>query len=172
MANLQIRQMSKADWPNVAAIYQEGIETWQATFESQAPATWDLWIAGKIESCLLVVQHDEEIVGWAALSRVSNRMAYIGVAEVSVYVRTQFHGIGIGSRLMDALITCSEQNNIWTLQASIFPENQASLQLHLRHGFRVVGYREKISRVVKGPFQGKWRDTLLLERRSTLVGIS
>ena len=165
--------MTATHWADVARIYQEGINTGQATFAIAPPASWDEWCRGKINSCSLVA-HDEDsynIVGWAALSPVSSRAVYAGVAEVSVYVGTEARGQGVGSVLLQELIHRSELNGIWTLQAGIFPENQASLRLHLKHGFRAVGLREKLGRMEFGEFKGKWRDVMLLERRSQIVGI-
>jgi L-amino acid N-acyltransferase YncA len=163
--------MSEADWTDVAAIYQEGIDSGDATFASTPPASWEDWCAGKIEAGSIVAHRDGRILGWAALSPISNRKVYTGAAEVSVYVSQAVQRQGIGSRLLGALIEVSEANGIWTLQAGIFPENQASLHLHFKHGFRVVGKREKLGRMDFGPRQGEWRDVLLLERRSKVVGV-
>jgi L-amino acid N-acyltransferase YncA len=152
--------MRPGDWPLVLAIYLEGIATGNATFETQAPS-WDVWDEKHLAKPRLVFRDDTAVAGWAALSRVSARACYSGVAEVSVYIGDAFRGRGIGSQLMRTLVEQSEANGIWTLQASIFPENEASVQLHLRNGFRVVGRRERIAQL-----HGVWRDTLLLERRS------
>jgi L-amino acid N-acyltransferase YncA len=165
--------MTVAHWADVSRIYQDGINTGQATFAIAPPASWDEWRRGKINSCSLVARDEDnlEIAGWAALSPVSSRAVYAGVAEVSIYVDTQARGQGMGSVLLKELIHLSELNGIWTLQAGIFPENRASLQLHLKHGFRAVGLREKLGRMEFGEFKGKWRDVMLLERRSQVVGI-
>lgn len=150
--------MTPADWPAVRAIYAEGIATGQATFETAAPE-WAEWDAAHLPEPRLVAR-DGPVIGWAALSPVSRRPAYRGVAEVSVYVAEAARRRGVGGRLMAALIDGAA--GIWTLQASLFPENEASVALHLRHGFRVVGRRERI-----GQLHGIWRDTLLLERRES-----
>jgi L-amino acid N-acyltransferase YncA len=163
--NVIIRQVEAADWDHVRAIYLEGIATGNATFETDAP-TWEGWDSGHLEFARLVAVCKKELCGWAALSPVSKRSAYAGVAEVSVYVGEKFRNQGIGLRLLQALICESEQNGIWTLQASVFPENQATIALHKRCGFREVGSRERI-----GKLNGVWRDTMLLERRSKTVGV-
>jgi L-amino acid N-acyltransferase YncA len=150
----------------VQAIYAEGIATENATFETETP-DWETWNAGHIEGCRLVARVGDEIAGWAALSRVSTRMVYCGVAEVSVYVASRMQREGVGSRLLSELVAASEAAGFWMLQASIFPENAASIRMHERCGFRVVGQREKIARL-----REVWRDTVLMERRSTVVGAS
>lgn len=157
--------MTPADWPEVRAIYLEGIATGNATFETDAPA-WEKWDASHISHSRLVARSADGLQGWAALSPVSGRCVYQGVAEVSVYVRAKFRGEGIGRALLDALISSSESNGIWTLQAGMFPENGASIALHRACGFREVGRRNRIGRATNGI----WRDTLLLERRSSIVG--
>ena len=156
--------MKAVDWGQVRAIYLEGIATGHATFEIDAP-TWEKWDAGHLREARLVAREEETILGWAALSRVSDRCVYGGVAEVSVYVGARGRGRGVGRALLEALVEASEQNGIWTLQAGVFPENVASIKLHLSCGFREVGRRERI-----GQLNGVWRDTLLLERRSRSVG--
>ena len=158
-----INAMDASDWPSVRAIYEEGIATGQATFETSAP-DWTAWDAKHLASPRLVAR-DEEVVGWAALSPVSARAVYRGVCEVSIYVAEHARGRGVGHKLLEALIAESEAAGIWTLQASIFPENEASVGLHLRHGFRVVGRRERIAQQ-----HGIWRDTVILERRSLVTG--
>jgi L-amino acid N-acyltransferase YncA len=160
-----IKNMTADDWPEVAEIYMAGIATKNATFEQQAP-DWQTWSSSHRSDCRLIASLGSRIVGWAALSNVSNRCVYGGVAEVSIYVDPEFQGRGIGDRLMKALITESEYNGIWTLQAGIFPENEKSIQLHLRNGFRIIGTRERI-----GKMDGVWRDTVLMERRSDQVGV-
>ena len=161
---LGIEQMRPIDWPEVKAIYVEGIATGHATFETEAPA-WEAWDAAHLAFARLVARHVHAISGWAALSPVSRRQAYAGVAEVSVYVAANHRNAGVGRALLDALIAESENNGIWMLQAVVFPENAATIALHLRCGFREVGRRERI-----GKLNNEWRDTILLERRSALTG--
>jgi phosphinothricin acetyltransferase len=168
---LIVTNMVAADWPQVAAIYREGIVTGHATFAPQPPAIWEEWCKNKITACNLVAKENHEIWGWAALSPISNRAAYAGVAEVSIYVGANARGRGAGSALLQKLIDLSEANGIWTLQAGIFPENQTSLSLHFKHGFRQVGIREKMGKMTYGPCQGRWRDVILLERRSKVAGV-
>ncbi len=156
--------MTAEDWPAVRTIYEEGIATGNATFQLSVP-TWTEWDAGHIQECRLVATEGAEIVGWAALSRVSSRCVYAGVAEVSIYVAPAARGHSVGQRLLEWLTTDSEQHGFWTLQAGIFPENVASVALHQRCGFRTVGTRERL-----GELNGRWRDVLLLERRSSTVG--
>src|SRR5262249_51134391 len=146
------------DWTEVAAIYRDGMRDGMATFETEVPS-WERWHAS--HTLRLVAEIDERVIGWAALSPVSSRWAYRGVAESSVYVARDAQGKGVGRTLMQELITRSEAAGIWTLQTSIFPENNASLHLHERVGFRVVGVRRSI-----GKRDGLWRDTVLMERRS------
>lgn len=158
-----IRELVPTDWPDVAAIYAEGIATGDATFETELPS-YELWDAAHTE--LRLVAADElGIAGWAATSAVSDRCCYAGVAEVSVYVAARARGRGIGRALLAELAERSERAGTWTLQAGIFPENTASLRLHEACGFRVVGRRERL-----GELNGRWRDVLLLERRSQEVG--
>jgi phosphinothricin acetyltransferase len=156
--------MSPGDWPQVEAIYREGIATGHATFETETPS-WERWDARHLPVARLVVRAGDTISGWAALSPASSRKVYAGVAEVSVYVAHGVRRLGIGKLLLLTLVEHSEQNGIWTLQASIFPENAASIALHESCGFRIVGRRERI-----GQLHGQWRDTLLMERRSTVAG--
>ncbi len=162
--NYLLAPLQPEDWPAVRKIYQEGIATRQATFETAVPS-WSEWDASKIASCRFVARTDDKILGWAALSPVSQREVYAGIAEVSVYVAEKARGHGLGKALLQKLIDCSERSGFWTLQAMMFPENEASVALHHVCGFRVVGKREKI-----GKHYGVWRDTLLLERRSQIVG--
>lgn len=157
--------MTADHWEKVRAIYIEGIESGNATFETEAP-DWDEWNRGHIGPCRMVALRGREVAGWVALSAVSRRAAYAGVAEVSVYVAADARGGGIGHALLTGLIPASEDAGFWTLQASVFPENEATLRLHRRAGFREVGRRERIGR-----HQGRWRDTILLERRSSRAGI-
>ncbi|HXA43510.1 MAG TPA: GNAT family N-acetyltransferase [Candidatus Solibacter sp.] len=157
---LEIRDLSPEDWPRVKAIYEAGIATRNATFARQAPP-WDEWDAAHEAAPRLVASRDGEVVGWAVLAGVSSGCAYGGVMEVSIYIDPSVAGQGIGSALMSALIDAAEAAGIWTLEAWIFPENEASMALHQRHGFRVVGRREKL-----GQMDDRWRDVMLLERRS------
>jgi phosphinothricin acetyltransferase len=162
----EIKEMTAADWESVRQIYQDGIETGEATFETVAPE-WRVWDGKHLTFGRLVARTPEnEIVGFTALSPVSSRPVYSGVAEVSVYVGRNSRKHGIGTQLLQALIAEAELHGIWTLQSSVFPENVATLSLHKRCGFRVVGHREKIARAANG----SWRDTLLLERRSQIAG--
>jgi phosphinothricin acetyltransferase len=156
--------MQPDDWPRIRTIYQSGIETGNATFESRAPEFAD-WDKSHTRFGRLVATENDLVVGWAALTPVSNRCVYAGVEEVSVYIDPAFSGKGVGQQLLAALIEESEKNGTWTLQAGIFPENKASVHIHEKQGFRVVGYRERV-----GKQHGVWRDTLLLERRSNVVG--
>lgn len=158
----RIRAMKPEDWPAVRSVYLEGIGTGEATFETAAP-TWEQWDSDHFSSARLVAtdENDGEIKGWAALSPVSRRQAYSGVAEVSVYVAEPSRRQGVGKALLKQLIMESEQMGLWTLQASVFPENSASVELHKSLGFREVGIRERI-----GKLGGVWRNTMLLERRS------
>jgi phosphinothricin acetyltransferase len=160
-----IQPLSPSDWPVVRDIYAEGIATGHATFERDVPE-WEAWNAAHIDRCRLIARVEEDIAGWAALTPVSGRCVYAGVAEVSVYIAAAVRRLGVGTALLAALIEASEASGIWTLQAGIFPENTASVTLFTKAGFRVVGRRERI-----GQMEGRWRDTLLLERRSALVGI-
>jgi len=159
-----INLMSGGDWPCVKAIYLEGIAIGNATFETEAPS-WEAWDTAHLQFARLVARQGETIIGWAALSPMSQRCVYGGVAEVSVYVSMSKRGSGVGRKLLEALISESEKNGIWTLQAGIFPENTGSLALHKACGFREVGRRERI-----GKLHGVWRDTILLERRSRIIG--
>ena len=162
---LRIDPMLPDDWPTVREIYLEGIATRQATFETQAPS-WEAWDASHSPFARLVSRQGETVVGWAALSQVSSRKAYAGVAEVSVYVAQSLRGVGLGRQLLEALIAESEANGIWSLQAVMFPENAGSVALHRRCGFREVGRRERVAKL-----DGVWRDTILLESRSQQIGI-
>jgi L-amino acid N-acyltransferase YncA len=162
--DIAIRALSPLDWPAVRKTYLEGIATGNATFEKDAP-DWDVWNATHMEKCRLVASIRDETAGWAALSSVSSRCVYTGVAEVSIYVAAGARGSGVGTALLAALIEASEALGIWTLQAGIFPENTASVALFREAGFRIVGRRERI-----GQMDGRWRDTLLLERRSNVCG--
>ncbi len=171
--------MQPEHWPAVREIYREGIETGQATFETEPP-DWEKWTSGHRKDCRLVAVEpiaedladfliplgSLRVLGWAALSPVSSRRVYSGVAEVSIYVATVARGSGVGKGLLKALIEQSEAHGVWTLQAGIFPENTASVALHKSCGFREVGVRRRI-----GKLGDSWRDTILLERRSSRVGV-
>jgi L-amino acid N-acyltransferase YncA len=159
-----IDSMRAEDWEDVRRIYLEGIATGNATFETEAPS-WKRWDAAHLPEARLVARDGEGLLGWASLSKVSDRCVYGGVAEVSVYVAQAARGRGVGRQLLQALVERSETGGIWTLQAGIFPENEASIAIHRRCGFRVVGTRQRL-----GQLAGRWRDVMLLERRSALVG--
>jgi L-amino acid N-acyltransferase YncA len=160
----ELAPMTEDHWGAVREIYREGIATGDATFETAAP-DWERWSAGHLACCRSIARDGDQVIGWAALSPVSGRAVYAGVAEVSVYVAQRARGHGVGRSLLHALVAASEENGIWTLQASIFPENRSSLAIHRKCGFRVVGTREGI-----GCMEGRWRDTVLMERRSAIVG--
>jgi L-amino acid N-acyltransferase YncA len=161
---LEIRAMRADDWPAVERIYAAGIATGDATFETEPP-TWEAFDAGRLAAHRLVAERDGKVVGWAAVSGVSERCVYAGVVEHSVYVDPAHAGQGVGTALLQALIASTEAAGIWTIQTGIFPENTASLALHERSGFRVVGRRERLGRHF-----GRWRDVVLLERRSAAIG--
>ncbi|MCR2783558.1 MULTISPECIES: GNAT family N-acetyltransferase [unclassified Microbacterium] len=170
MLLMTLREMTATDWPAVAEIYRQGIEDGEATFETRTP-TWPEFDAGKLTSPRLVSTGDDErVLGWAAASPVSSREAYRGVIEHSVYVDRGARGQGIGRLLLAAFVDAADAAGLWTIQSSIFPENTASLRLHEAAGFRVVGRRERIARAAVGPHAGSWRDTVLIERRSTRAG--
>jgi L-amino acid N-acyltransferase YncA len=155
-----MRELTQEDWPAVKAIYEQGIAGRNATFETEA-SSWDDWDKTHLEGHRLVALQGGEVVGWAALSRVSERCVYAGVADESVYVADSVQRRGVGRALLEQLIARAESDGIWMIQAGIFPENEASLELHRRCGFRVVGIRERI-----GKHHGVWRDVVLMERRS------
>jgi L-amino acid N-acyltransferase YncA len=160
---MEVQTMRPEDWPAVQAIYQAGIATGDATFETAAPS-WEAWDAAHLAAHRLVASEGDRVLGWAALAPISDRCAYAGVAEDSVYVAADTQGRGVGRLLLGALVASAERAGIWTVQTGIFPENQASVRLHQACGFRVVGVRERL-----GQLDGRWRDVLLLERRSPLV---
>ena len=163
---MKLRELTYQDWQQVKEIYEEGIATGNATFQAAAPS-WEEWDGGHVQNSRIVATDDENnILGWAALSPVSGRCVYAGVGEVSVYVSQKARGRGVGKTLLKELILQSEKNGFWTLTAGIFPENEASMQIHKQAGFKVLGVREKI-----GKMDGRWRDTVMLERRSQVVGI-
>lgn len=158
--------LTAAEWRAVAAIYSEGIETGHATFAA-SPPSWQDFDASKLPEHRWVARTEGGVIaGWAALSAVSRRCVYRGVAEVSLYVQSGYRSQGVGASLMEHTIRCADQGGIWTIQAQIFPENTASLLLHERAGFRVVGVQEKLGKMTYGPLAGMWRDVVLLERRS------
>lgn len=159
-----IGSMTLADWPQVAAIYEEGIRDGNSTFETSVPSQ-QVWDETHLPTCRLVARSNGIVFGWAALSAVSRRLCYRGVAEVSVYVAREARGQGVGRALLERIIKDSEREGIWTLQGITFEENTASLRLQERCGFRVVGRRERI-----GQLNGRWRTTVLTERRSDQVG--
>jgi phosphinothricin acetyltransferase len=163
--DISIVLMTAGEWSAVRAIYLEGIATGNATFEKSAPE-WQKWDDGHLAKCRLVARSGNDVLGWAALSPVSGRCVYAGVAEVSVYVAERTRGRGIGQRLLAALVEASEREGIWTLQAGIFPENVHSIAIHKHCGFRILGTREKI-----GCMDGRWRDVVLMERRSRIAGV-
>lgn len=163
--SIEFAPLRPEHWGAVRSIYSEGIATGEATFETEVPG-WEEWDAKHLSFGRLVAYHDGEVVGWAALAAVSERCVYEGVAEVSIYVRGDRRGKGVGTRLLERLVDESEAYGIWTLQAGVFPENVASVRMHEKCGFRQVGRRERL-----GKLAGRWRDVLLLERRSDVVGV-
>jgi L-amino acid N-acyltransferase YncA len=162
--SISIEALTADHWEAVRSIYLQGIATGNATFQQSAP-DWEEWDTGHLRACRIVARTDRRIVGWAALSPVSRRSVYRGVAEVSIYVANSARGCGIGTQLMARLIVESEAEGIWTLQAGIFPENVTSISLHIKAGFRIVGTRSRL-----GCMNGVWRDVVLLERRSLTAG--
>ncbi len=164
--NYEIRPMRPEDGEKVLEIFQQGINGGNATFDKVAP-TWEAWDTKHFNLCRFVLEDENnEVVGWCALQPVSNRDCFKGVAEVSIYLDGSVQGKGLGTVMMKKLILDSEENQFWTLQAGIFPENVVSKKIHEKHGFNLVGTRQKI-----GEMNGKWRDIILLERRSRVVGI-
>ena len=163
--SIEIDSLYADDWESVRAIYIEGIKTGHATFETDAP-NWQRWDGAHLKIARLVARESNEVIGWAALSPVSTRRVYAGVAEVSVYVAARARGRGVGRQLLTALISESERSGVWTLQAGIFPENESSIALHEACGFRKAGRRERI-----GKLGDVWRDVILMERRSPVVGV-
>jgi phosphinothricin acetyltransferase len=163
---MEIRAMSHTDWHAVAKIYEEGIATGYATFEKEIPA-YEKWDEAHLTECRFVAIDKNAVCGWAALSPVSSRCVYGGVAEVSVYVAKDYWGKGVGKKLLDSLIDSSENEGLWTLQSGIFPENYGSIKIHEKCGFRLIGKRERI-----GKLDGAWKDNLIFERRSKTVGVT
>lgn len=162
---MDIRTINQQNFDQVCRIYKAGIETGIATFQNDIP-DWDSWDKSHLSNCRIAMFDGDEMIGWAALTPVSGRCVYAGVAEVSVYVATNFRGKRIGELLLNSLITESENDGLWTLQSGIFAENINSIKLHEKCGFRQIGYREKIG--MKG---GIWKDNIIMERRSKIVGI-
>jgi phosphinothricin acetyltransferase len=160
---IELRDLRPGDWPEVARIYAEGIATGNATFETEIPS-WEAWDASHLDEHRFVAVDGDRVAGWIALAPVSDRCCYEGVAEVSVYVAESARGSGVGTALVGALVESSERAGIWTLQTGVFPENETSVALCSRFGFRVVGTRERLGRL-----DGVWRDVLLLERRSEVI---
>ncbi len=163
--SFEIRPLEARDWPSVRSIYMEGIATGNATFETGAPE-WEEWDSKHLADARFVAEADGAVVGWAALSPVSSRKVYSGVAELSIYIAAAMQGKGVGKALLAAVVAESEAKGYWTLRSGIFPENQASLALHRRFGFRIMGTQERI-----GKMGDRWRDVVILERRSTVVGV-
>lgn len=161
----QIEKMNASDWVRIKEIYEDGIKTGKATFQTQAP-TWEEWNNAHLQDCRYVARSGGRTVGWIALSPTSSRNCYSGVVEVSVYVDSQHKKKGIGTALLQQAVRCSEENGIWTLYCSITKENTESIALHKKCGFREIGFREKIAKMQ----DGLWHDTVLLERRSRVVG--
>jgi phosphinothricin acetyltransferase len=165
-----IDDMKPQDWAQVRTIYRQGIGTGHSTFETDAP-DWGKWDADHLPNLRFTARVDGSVRGWVALSRVSNRSVYAGIVEVSLYVALDYQGRGVGSTLLSAPIEASEKTGIWSLQAGIFPENQASLALFKKHDFREIGRREKAGKMTYGEQAGAWRDVVLLERRSAVAGV-
>ena len=162
--NITITKMSPSDWQDVSRIYTLGIETGIATFQTEAPS-YEAWDTGHISRCRLVAKLASQVIGWAALSPVSSRCVYAGVAEVSIYIDPSYKGMQVGTSLLEALIEASEAEGFWTLQSGIIKENSTSLKLHEKCGFRVIGFREKIGKMPSG----KWHDVVLVEKRSSKI---
>ncbi len=168
---MRVRPMTQSDGDRVVEIYGLAIKSGHATFQDD-PGTWESWDQGHLTECRLVACDDDGmVIGWAGLSGVSNRCVYRGVAEISVYVDPNYQGQGVGRSLLAALISSSEEHGIWSLEAGIFPENKASLALHHALGFETVGLKKRIGRMAYGPMAGQWRDVMLLQRRSSMVGV-
>jgi phosphinothricin acetyltransferase len=162
--------MKAEDWTQVRSIYLEGIATGNSTFEAHVP-DWEKWDSSHLPGHRLVVREGNRILAWAALSPVSSRCVYSGVAELSLYVAAGHRGKGIGSALLKAIINSTEKAGVWTLQGGIFPENTPSLRLVRRHGFKEIGRRERVGKMTYGDLAGTWRDVILVERRSSVIGM-
>ena len=168
---ITVRDMTADDWTEVEDIYRQGIATGNATFEADPPS-WEEFDASKVARPRLVAVDNGRVIGWAAASRVSSRCVYEGVIEHSVYVSEEARGAGVGATLLDTFLRESEAAGIWTVQSGVFPENEPSLALHRKLGFRDVGTRERVGKMSYGPFAGRWRDVVMIERRSRVVGQS
>ena len=162
---MKIRNFKKSDFNSVKSIYQQGIDTGNATFQKKAKG-WNEWNSSFLDTCRIVAELNDEVVGWAALSDASKRTVYNGVAEVSIYIAKNYANYGIGNSLLSELVSTSENEGIWTLQAGIFPENESSIAIHSKNGFKKLGIRKNL-----GKMNGEWRDILFMERRSKIVGI-
>lgn len=162
---MEIKPITKDNFSKVIEIYNQGLATNIATFQNDSPQ-WEEWDKGHLDFCRISIYHNDKMIGWASLTPVSSRCVYAGVAEVSIYIAQDDRGKGIGKTLLTELIQQSEENGIWTLQSGIFAENESSIKLHKKCGFRLVGYREKI-----GKKNGVWKDSILMERRSKNTGI-
>ncbi len=162
---MNIEKLTEKYWPEVKAIYVSGVATGNANFSHNIP-DWDAWDKTHVKNCRLAAIENGRVLGWAALTAISDHCVFAGVAEVSVYIADGFRGKGIGKKLLSELVKLSEENDLWTLESRVFTENLASIKIHEENGFRIVGSRERI-----GQLNGVWRDTLLLERRSVKVGI-
>jgi L-amino acid N-acyltransferase YncA len=162
---MKIIEIESEYYPQLVEIYAQGIATGIATFETETP-TWEKWDAGHLKTCRIAMMEHDEMLGWAALSPVSSRCVYGGVAEVSIYMAEKARGRGLGKTLLNELIRQSEAQGLWTLQSGIFPQNSASIKLHEQCGFRIIGYRERI-----GQLHGVWQNNVLMERRSKTVGV-
>jgi phosphinothricin acetyltransferase len=163
--NYIIDSMKESDWKQVSEIYLDGIKTELATFQSEVP-TWEDWDKGHVEACRFVARLEDTILGWVAMSPVSSRCVYAGVAEVSVYIHSDYKGIGVGTALLDQIIEEAEKQGFWTLQSGIIKENISSRMLHKKCGFREIGYRERVGKMKNGT----WHDVVLMERRSKNIG--
>jgi len=161
---MKFQELTSKHWAQVKDIYEQGIATGNATFQTASPS-WEEWDSSHVKTSRIVVTENNEVLGWAAITPVSGRCVYAGVGEVSVYVAANAQGRGLGKALLQELIKQSEADGFWTLTAGIFPENKGSLKIHEKAGFKILGIRERI-----GKMNGKWRDTVLLERRSEVVG--
>ena len=162
---MKIRNFKKSDFNSVKSIYQQGIDTGNATFQKKAKG-WNEWNSSFLDTCRIVAELNDEVVGWAALSAASKRTVYNGVAEVSIYIAKNYANYGIGNSLLSELVSTSENEGIWTLQAGIFPENESRIAIHSKNGFKKLGIRKNL-----GKMNGEWRDILFMERRSKIVGI-
>lgn len=163
--HFEIALMTKADWPQVAEIYRQGIASGNATFEQDVPS-WERWLCNHITPCNLVAKYEDTVLGWVSLAPISGRCVFTGVAEVSIYLAKAYQGQGLGYALLTKEITVAEENGFWTLESGIFPENKGSIELHKKCGFRIVGTRERIGKM---PGTNRWRDIILMERRSAIL---